>query len=123
MPTGPTYHVRISAGKVACDAALQPNATARAIWNALPIQGSANRWGEEIYFEIPVDLAEEGDARQDVAVGDLAYWPPGSALCIFWGQTPASTGDAPRAASPVNVFGHIDKGATAFAAVTSGTPV
>jgi hypothetical protein len=116
------YQVRISAGAVTCTATLNSTSTARAIWNALPIDGRANRWGDEIYFEIPVDLAED-DGRDEVAVGDLAYWPPGNALCIFWGPTPASRGQEPRAASPVNVFGRIERGATDFAQVKSGTPV
>jgi len=102
--------VRISAGSVHCTATLLPNRTARAIWNALPIDGRANRWGDEIYFEIPVDLAEE-NGQEEVAVGDLAYWPPGNALCIFWGATPASRAQEPRAASAVNVFGRIERGA------------
>ena len=118
----PGYHVRITAGSVVCTATLEQNRTAWAIWNALPIEGRANLWGDEIYFEIPVDLAED-EARAEVAVGDLAYWPPGSALCIFWGATPASTGREPRAASPVNVFGRIEKGAKDFGAVKSGTLV
>ena len=116
------YRVRITAGDVACMATLRANRTARAVWNALPIAGSANRWGDEIYFEIPVDLAED-DGREVVEVGDLAYWPPGNALCIFWGPTPASTDKKPRAASPVNVFGHIAKGAADFARVRDGTRV
>jgi len=116
------HRVRITAGSVACTATLQPNRTARAIWNALPIEGRANLWGDEIYFEIPIDLAED-EARAEVAVGDLAYWPPGNALCIFWGATPASRGTEPRAASPVNVFGRVDDGATAFGNVKNGTLV
>jgi uncharacterized protein len=116
------YRVRITAGEVACTATLHANSTARAIWNALPIEGRANLWGDEIYFEIPIDLSEE-DARAEVAVGDLAYWPPGTALCIFWGATPASRGTEPRAASPVNVFGRIDDDATALGNVKSGTLV
>lgn len=118
----PDYRVRITAGGVEKTAILAQNSTARAIWNSLPIQGRANRWGDEIYFSIPVDLAEE-HAQEEVAIGDLAYWPPGNALCIFWGPTPASHGTEPRAASPVNVFGHIAEGATDFAAVTSGERV
>jgi len=118
----PSHHVRITAGSVACTATLEQNRTAWAIWNALPIEGRASLWGEEMYFEIPVDLAED-EAQADVAVGDLAYWPPGNAFCIFWGPTPASTGREPRAASPVNVFGKIDKGARDFGAVKSGTLV
>lgn len=118
----PDYRVRITAGGVEKTTILAQNSTARAIWNSLPIQGRANRWGDEIYFSIPVDLAEE-HAQEEVAIGDLAYWPPGNALCIFWGPTPASHGTEPRAASPVNVFGHIAEGATDFAAVRSGERV
>ena len=116
------YRIRITAGGVSCVADLHANRTARAIWNALPFDGHANRWGDEIYFMIPVDL-DEDEARAEVAVGDLAYWPPGSAMCIFWGPTPASHGQEPRAASPVNVFGHIRDGATAFSKVASGARV
>jgi hypothetical protein len=118
----PEHRVRISAGKASWVATLAATRTARAIWNALPIEGRANRWGDEMYFEVDVDLAEE-DGREVVQVGDLAYWPPGNAVCIFWGPTPASTGADPRAASPVNVFGHIEKGASEFGSVSSGARV
>jgi uncharacterized protein len=114
--------MRITAGAVSSVATLASNATARAIWNALPLEARVNRWGDEIYFSVPVELAED-EAQAVVNIGDLAYWPPGSAVCIFWGPTPASTGSEPRAASPVNVFGHIDQGATDFASVKSGAPV
>jgi hypothetical protein len=117
------YRLRISAGSVSRIATLLPNATARAIWNALPLEARANRWGDEVYFEVPVDLAEEPDARADVAVGDIAYWPPGSAVCLFWGPTPVSVGEEPKAASPVNVFGHIAEDAAAFEAIKSGTKI
>lgn len=80
--------------------------TAEAIWNSLPIEAKANRWGDEIYFEIPLKLNRE-NAQQIVEVGDIAYWPPGNALCIFFGRTPSSKGDEPRAYSPVNVVGKI----------------
>lgn len=114
--------MRITAGNVSCLATLAANATAEAIWNALPLEASANRWGDELYFSVPVDLEE--DQSQDVVdVGAVAYWPPGTAICIFWGPTPASTGDEPRAASPVNVFGHIEQGSADFASIKSGTPV
>ena len=105
-----------------CVATLLANRTARAIWNALPIEGKANRWGDEIYFEIDVDLAED-ESREVVEIGDVAYWPPGHALCIFWGPTPASKAEEPRAASAVNVFGRIAKGARDLAAVKAGTLV
>ena len=78
--------------------------TADAIWNALPIEARANRWGEEIYFSTNVRASLE-NAQEIVEVGDIAYWPPGKAFCMFLGRTPASTDDRPRAASGVNVLG------------------
>ena len=71
--------------------------TAEAVWNALPIKQSGNRWGDEIYFSTPVSLSEE-NSRAEVEIGSIAYWPPGKALCIFFGSTPASRGNEPRAA-------------------------
>jgi uncharacterized protein len=103
-------------------ARLNASRTADAIWQALPIEGRANRWGDEIYFPIALELEPE-DARDVVAEGELGYWPPGSAFCLFWGRTPASQGDEIRAASPVNVFGRIEQGATAFGQVGSGDRV
>jgi hypothetical protein len=78
--------------------------TADAVWDSLPAESSANTWGDEIYFEMPLSHGAE-DARAEVEVGDVAWWPAGSCLCIFFGPTPASHGDAPVAASPVNVIG------------------
>ena len=114
--------MRISAGAVSRVATLAGNQTARAIWDALPLEGRANRWGNEIYFAVPVALAED-QAQEVVSVGDIAYWPPGHAVCIFWGRTPASEGEEPRAASPVNVFGHVADQPTEFASVTTGAVV
>jgi hypothetical protein len=81
--------------------------TRRAIADALPLEGEATRWGDELYFRTPVDVAAE-EPRATVEPGTVAYWPQGSALCLFWGPTPASTGSEPRAASPVNVVAHLD---------------
>lgn len=81
--------------------------TRRAIAEALPLGGEAARWGDELYFEIPVDVPAE-DARAEVPVGAVAYWPQGNALCLFWGPTPAGSGEEPRAASPVNVVALVD---------------
>ena len=80
--------------------------TAEAIINALPLESTVNRWGEEIYFTIPVNIDEE-DTQTDVESGDIAYWPSGPAFCIFFGPTPISTNEKPKAASSVNVFGRI----------------
>jgi hypothetical protein len=112
----------ITAGDVVKEAVLHNTSTADAIWQALPIEARVNTWGDEIYFSIPVNLA--GENSQDVVgVGDLAYWPPGSAFCIFWGPTPASIGDEIRPASPVNVFGKVNEGATEFRRVPAGTVI
>ncbi|MEM3692557.1 MAG: cyclophilin-like fold protein [Candidatus Bathyarchaeia archaeon] len=93
--------------------------TAEEILKALPIEGIANRWGDEIYFSIPVRLSEE-NAQEIVEEGDLAYWPPGHALCIFFGPTPVSDTDKPKAASPVNVFGKIKGDPKIFKKVRGG---
>jgi len=95
--------------------------TRRAIDDALPVSGHAARWGDELYFEIPVDVPAE-DARAEVPVGAVAYWPRGNALCLFWGPTPASRGDEPRAASPVNVVARIED-ASALSELDGGAGV
>jgi len=96
--------------------------TAERIWEALPIEGRANRWGDEIYFSIPVSVEEE-HSRAEVEIGAIAYWPPGSALCIFFGRTPASKDDKPRAASPVNVFAKVNADTSIFRKVSDGDKV
>jgi hypothetical protein len=96
--------------------------TAEAIWAALPFKGNANRWGDEIYFPIPVSLKEE-KARAEVEVGSIAYWPPGRALCIFFGATPVSQHGEPRAYSPVNVFAKVTTDSAVFKKVREGDQV
>jgi len=86
------------------------------------MKGNANRWGDEIYFSIPVNAQEE-NSKSEVEVGAIAYWPPGSALCIFFGRTPASRGDKPRAASPVNVFAKVKGDVALFRNVRDGDSV
>jgi len=96
--------------------------TAKAIIDALPIRGRGSRWGDEIYFSIGVKAGSES-TKQVVEKGDLAYWPPGEAMCIFFGPTPASRGDEPRAASPVNVFGKVLGDPEVFKRVRSGEEI
>jgi len=115
--------IQITAGPVRATAVLDETETADAIWEALPIEGRANTWGEEIYFGIPVQAPEEPGASDVVAEGDLAYWPPGSAMCVFFGPTPASRGDEVRAASAVNVFGKLEMDPKAFREVDYGATV
>jgi len=98
----------IEAGGVEFHAVLNDTATARAIMDALPITGEANRWGGEIYFSIPVKAPLESGARDVLKAGEIGYWPPGTALCLFFGPTPASEGKEIRAASDVNIVGRIE---------------
>ena len=115
--------IRMTSGTVSVEATLNDGPTADALWEALPIEGQANTWGDEIYFSIPVRVVQEADARAEMAEGEIAYWPPGNAFCIFFGPTPASSGDAPQAASPVNVLGQVDGDATVFRVVSDGAVV
>jgi len=115
--------ITITTGDVSLPAELNDNPTAQAVWGALPIEGRANVWGDEIYFGIPVRAGQEPDARAEMEVGELAYWPPGNAFCIFFGPTPASTDEHPRAASPANVLGQVLGDATLFRRVQAGTLV
>ena len=115
--------ITITAGTVSLEAELNESATARMIWDALPITGEANTWGDEVYFAIPVRAERAPDARADVEVGELGYWPVGRAFCIFFGPTPASAGQKPRAASPVNIVGRVLGDATALRTVRDGDEV
>ena len=115
--------IRISAGGVVAEADLNDSKTADAVWNALPLSAGASTWGDEIYFSIPIKAGEE-NGRATVDMGDLGYWPPGSAFCIFFGPTPASQSpNEIRPASPVNVFGKVRGDATVFKKVRSGETV
>jgi len=114
--------IRITAGAIEVIAELNTTKTAEAIWQALPIKGSVNRWGDEIYFSIPVSLEPE-DAQELVSLGDLGYWPPGTAFCLFFGSTPMSKGQEIRPASPVNVFGKIIGDTNVLRQVASGTEI
>ncbi len=115
--------ISITAGAVTMTAELADNDTADAIYDTLPISGSANVWGDEIYFGIPVTVGPASDATDVMDIGTLAYWPPGHAFCIFFGRTPASIGDEPRMASPGNIFGKVNGNAADFRLVKDGTEV
>lgn len=98
--------IRIIIGEDNIRAELNDTDTARNIFDALPLEAAANRWGDELYFGIPVNHQIE-DGIEVLEEGDLAFWPPGSAFCIFFGPTPASTDSRPRAAGPVTVIGRL----------------
>jgi hypothetical protein len=115
--------IRITAGDISLPAELNRTPTAQQIWAALPLAGQANVWGDEIYFEIPVMASQATDARVELAVGELAYWPVGHAFCIFFGPTPVSVDEQPRAYSPVNIVGRVSGDATRLKAVKAGAAV
>ena len=106
--------IRIAVGEVALEAELNDSATAAKIGAALPIRSPFNTWGDEIYFSIPVDAELEDGAQEVVEIGDLGYWPPGSAFCIFFGLTPVSEPGRIMPASAVTVVGKVTGDATLF---------
>lgn len=114
--------IKITAGDVEQTAVLNDSACAKKIWEALPLKATANTWGDEIYFRIPVDCAPE-NPRETVELGDLGYWLQGSCFCIFFGPTPASRGDEIRPASAVEVFGRLEGDPKEFRRVSSGASV
>ncbi len=114
--------IEISAGDVTAYAVLNDTELAQTIWEALPIEASASTWGAEIYFEIPVQAGNEAP-QETVELGDLGYWPPGSAMCIFFGPTPMSQGDEIRPASPVTVWGKLEGDPTVFKTVLAGAKI
>ena len=114
--------IRIKAGPVEAEGELNDTDTAKAVWDALPINAWSSLWGEEIYFSIPIRGSLE-DAQEVVKEGDLGYWPPGSAFCIFFGLTPASQGNEIRPASPVTVIGRVVGDSQAFKRVPAGGEV
>ena len=115
--------ILITVENISVEAELFETPTARKILEALPLEGSSNIWGDEIYFNIPLNIEQEPEAREDVDIGDLGYWPAGPAFCIFFGPTPVSAGNQPRAYSPVNVFGKIMGDTRQFKAVSDGAVI
>ena len=108
MPTP----IRIEVDDLSLKGELNDTPCAKAVAEHLPIEAQPSTWGEEFYFDIGLDHPEEAGAAAEVEIGEIGYWPPGSAMAIFFGRTPASTGDAPVAASAVNRIGKITDDAT-----------
>ena len=115
--------IRFDFGTLALEAELLDTPTARALAAALPLTGSALTWGEEVYFEVPVKLKREADARAVVSPGEIAYWPEGHCIALGFGRTPISQGDETRLAAPCNVFARALSDVKALAGVKAGTRV
>jgi hypothetical protein len=116
-------HIRFEFATVTLEAELLDTPTAKAIFAALPITSSALTWGEEVYFDVPAQVAREKAARAVVTPGEIAYWPDGPAIAIGFGRTPISHGDETRLASPCNVFARALGDVKTLAAVKAGTKV
>jgi hypothetical protein len=109
--------IAIRIGTLSMEAELNETPTAKKIAAALPLRATFNTWGDEIYFAIPVDANLDDSAQDVVELGDLGYWPPGKAWCIFFGQTPVSQSGKIMPASAVNVIGKVLGDATQFKTV------
>ena len=112
--------ILIRSGEIEMGAELNDSPTALALFSALPLSAEANTWGDEIYFQVPVDQQLDSTAAELVHVGDLGYWPSGRAFCIFFGPTPISRKGEIRPASAVNLIGKVIGDARAFRAVRDG---
>ncbi len=106
--------IQIKIGHLTMEAELNDTPTARKIIEILPVETSFNTWGDEIYFSLPISAELDDSARAVVEIGDLGYWPPGKAFCIFFGQTPASQPGKIMPASSVNIIGRALGEATRF---------
>ncbi len=115
--------VRITVKDVALDAELFDTPCAKAVVDALPIETRPNVWGDEFYFQISVEQSLDGTATTNVRIGDIGYWPPGSALALFFGPTPISRGSEPVPASDVNIVGRIKDDATALRKVKDAAKI
>jgi hypothetical protein len=115
--------LRFDFGTLTLDAELLDTPTGRAVAAALPISSSVLTWGEEVYFEVPVQVPAEADARAVVTPGEIAYWPEGHCIALGFGRTPISRGDETRLASPCNIFAKALGDVKALAAVRAGATV
>ena len=117
------HTILIQVEDISIKAELNKSNTSNLIWEKLPLNAKVNLWGDEIYFDTGVNAALEPDATDLVTNGDLAYWPPGAAFCIFYGPTPASLGEEIRAASAVNIIGTVKGDESIFRKVKNGSMI
>src|SRR5579863_2631685 len=115
--------IRFEFGSLRLEAELLDTPTARAIAAILPYQAEAMTWGQEVYFDAPVQIEREADARAVVTPGEIAYWPDGPSIAVGFGRTPISRGDECRLASPCNVFARATSDVKALRVVRPGTKI
>jgi len=123
QPENAVAKIRFAFGTLTLDAELLDTPTAKAVAAALPISSSVLTWGEEVYFDVPLEVAREPDARAVITPGEIAFWPQGPAIAIGFGRTPISKGDETRLASPCNVFAKALTSVKVLAKVKTGTKV
>ena len=119
----PNKKIQITTQNITVEAELLDRSESDNFYSSLPFTGRVNTWGLEIYFSIDHSMELQEDASEIVNLGDIAFWPPGNAFCIFFGPTPASIGDEIRAASEVNLLGKIIGDPLVFKSVPSGTDI
>ena len=110
-------NIQFTIGSIKIEGLLNDTQTAQKVKQILPIKSSFDTWGEEIYFTIPVDADLDESVKEEVELGDLGFWPPGKAFCIFFGQTPNSSPGKIVPASAVNIIGKITGDAEKFKGV------
>ena len=115
--------LNIKIDDIELSATLNKSSTSQLVWDSLPISSNLTVWGKEVYFSTPIQTNTEPNSIDTVDEGVVAYWPPGNALCIFWGPTPASLGNEIRAASPVNIIGLINEDLNVLNTVKSGMQI
>lgn len=99
--------VLIQLDKIKVEVELNDSVTADKIYDALPIESIGNLWGDEVYFRTDIVSQIDETAKVTVELGDIAFWPPSNALCIFYGKTPVSTDEEIKPASAVNIVGKV----------------
>ena len=115
--------IRFEYGSIALEAELLQTPTADAIWNKLPIHAEVLRWGEEVFFEVPVAVKRESGARAVVERGEIAYWPDGNSIAIGFGRTPISAPGEIRLASPCNIWAKAIGDVRSLHPIPVGAPV